>query len=222
MSEAIIVRGGIAAGGNVDLSWVNSSLSSINGKIDTVNSKLNTMNNRINNAVSSAGDAPTTGMYVFNIYYRCTKSGNYWVEVVGGGGHAGGTAANSGYGGGSGYINNGLIRLNKNDYIPIVIGEQGSRAGATCSFGTYLAAAGGSSGDRNEPGIGGNSGLDNRYDKFGGILYYSDSNHMRLSTTGSANSVRLYYGDGGSWDSMSPSGDSGFGKSGCVIIHYIN
>ena len=77
MSEAIIVRGGIAAGGNVDLSWVNSSLSSINGKIDTVNSKLNTMNNRINNAVSSAGDAANNTLIFVNSTYLCEKTGNY-------------------------------------------------------------------------------------------------------------------------------------------------
>lgn len=78
MSEAIIVRGGIAAGGNVDLSWVNSSLSSINGKIDTVNSKLNTMNNRINNAVSSAGDAANNTLIFVNSTYLCEKQ-----EIIG-------------------------------------------------------------------------------------------------------------------------------------------
>lgn len=153
------------------------------------------------------------------------KDNKLYVRIFGAGG--GGSMFG---GGGGGWMNNGEITVSPKESIQVTIGVGGvydggggsTGAGGTSSFGTYLAAAGGSRGDRNEPGIGGNSGLDNRYDKFGGILYYSDSNHMRLSTTGSANSVRLYYGDGGSWDRMSPSGDSGSGNSGCVIIHYIN
>lgn len=210
MSEAIIVRGGIAAGGNVDLSWVNSSLSSINGKIDTVNSKLNTMNNRINNAVSSAGDAANNTLIFVNSTYLCEKTGNYWVEVVGGGG-----CWNRGYGG-SGYINNGTVYLTKGTSVYVTIGmgafNDGSQAqysGCTSSFGTHISAAGGVSG-----GPGGNNASGT-----GGRLYYNSSNARRISTTGS---MRLYFGDGSN-SASSPAGRSTErGSNGCCLITYVN
>ena len=214
MSEAIIVRGGIAAGGNVDLSWVNSSLSSINGKIDTVNSKLNTMNNRIDSVASSAGDAANNTLIFVNSTYLCEKTGNYWVEVVGGGG-----CWNDGYGkpGGSGYINNGTVYLTKGTSVYVTIGmgafNDGSQAqysGGTSSFGTHISAAGGVSG-----GPGGNNG--NR--STGGRLYYNSSNARRISTTGS---MRLYFGDGSNSASSPSSRSTERGSNGCCLITYVN
>lgn len=213
MSEAIIVRGGIAAGGEtVDLSGINASLSSINSKINTVNSKLNTMNNRINNAVSGAGDAPTNAFIISNQYYVCSRSGNYWVEVVGGGGGAG-DGTHQTYGAGSGYVSNRLIRLNKNEAVYVTIGDSAgwyqTSSGGTSSFGTYLSAAGGISGEDGIAGNGGNSG--NRWNS--GILYYNSSNNMRISTTGGT--IRLYRGDGGNIRAVQ-------GIGGCVIVRYVN
>ena len=48
-----------------------------------INQIQNGMNN-INNA--SDGVVATNAFITVNGYYQCTRTGNYWIEVVGGGG----------------------------------------------------------------------------------------------------------------------------------------
>lgn len=238
MSEAIIVRGGIAAGGEtVDLSGINASLSSINGSILSINTRINQINNNVaslwdtvNNISNGALGTATNTIIIANGYYNCTKTGNYWIEVVGGGG--GGYSARvsafwSYSGGGSGYINNGSIRLNNGDSIYVTIGEGGKYAnsGGTTSFGPYKSAYGGNIGDYYSAGVGANNGqyaqnYTNEYGNvaIGGWLYYDTSNRSRVSATGS---IRLYYGDGGVANRRNLH-TLGSGNSGCVIITYMD
>lgn len=239
MSEAIIVRGGIAAGSNVDLSWVNSSLSSINGKIDTINSNIDGIYDVLNKYEGTLEGVATNAFVTVNGYYICTKTGNYWIEVVGGGGQGGSIiSGNRTYiaGGGSGYINNGTVYIDKNSEIYVTIGNAGARNqnGGTSSFGVYLSAPGGASFTNRQHTVqlpngqyiytwelvGGNNGeyIYTNNDIFtncnGGWLYYMTGNNRKTSYTGTN---RLYYGEGGS--SSYPSTPP---QSGCVIITYMD
>ena len=81
--------------------------------------------------------------------------GNISVRIFG----AGGAGYSTGCGGG-GWMNNAEISVNKGESIPITIGRGGSgtRAGGTSSFGEYLSANGGSSGNARTGGSGGSGG----------------------------------------------------------------
>lgn len=109
--------------------------------------------------IETGGSTNPVNSYILTSgFYTVSKTGNYNITVVGGGGAGGAGGGNgnrysgyngyaSGGGGGSGYINFGTIRLNRNDTIEVQIGlGSSSGAGGTTSFGTYLAAAGGYSG----------------------------------------------------------------------------
>lgn len=104
-----------------------------------------------------------------NQYYTVEKSGNYFIELVGGGGggwrYAGRAHTNSmtnswvfwsnvqsWAGGGSGFINNDTIFLNKGEEVYVTIGRYGNAgssnsnkptSGGITSFGEYLSANGG-------------------------------------------------------------------------------
>lgn len=102
-----------------------------------------------------------------NQNYYVYKSGNYYVGIVGGGGGFttpiitnSSRTYNSGAGGGTAYINQGIFRFNYGDCIPITIGSNGfwsntsATSGGTTSFGTYLSAAGGGGASGGSGGIG--------------------------------------------------------------------
>ena len=228
MSEAIIARGGKGIGQQVDLSGINASLVSINTRINQINSNLGSLWDTVNDISSGALDTATNTMIVSNGYYNCTKTGNYWVEIAGGGsGAASGMFCS---GGGSGYLNNRRILLNKGDSIYVTIGSGGagnrniSGSGGTTSFGSYLSANGGSSayGTESAPGIGANNGASGGMGMIcdGGYLYYNSSNGRRISVQGT---TRLYYGDGGRvYYGRGGSLDNSPGNSGCCIVTYIN
>ena len=157
MSEAIIARGGKGIGGTVDLSGINSSLLAINTRINQIDSNVGSLWDTVNNISSGALDTPLNAFIGSSGYYNCTKSGNYWVEICGGGGA--GAAKNGVYqygnGGNSGNINNGSIYLNKGDSVYVYLGNGGvgkldyssaGQTGGTSSFGTYLSATGGRGG----------------------------------------------------------------------------
>ena len=201
MSEAIIARAG-KSGGQVDLSGINSN--------------INTMWNSINNIQNLLGKTLINCTITNTEYYTCIKSGNYWIECVGGGGGGNGSSWTDRGGGGSGYINNGRIYLYEGNSIFVSIGEGGvlNSYGATTAFGTYLSANGGSA-YRAGTGTSGGIGANNAVQAKGGLLYYDDSNERKVSISGIR---RLYYGDGGN----AGGNNATEGNSGCVIITYMD
>ena len=229
MSEAIIARGGKGIGQQVDLSGINASLLSINTRINQINSDLGSLWDTVNDIGSGALDTATNTIMVENGYYNCTKTGNYWVECVGAGG-SGNSYYNSSTryylsrGGGSGYINNGTVRLNKGDSVYATVGKSKNGTGESTFFGSYLSANGGQYGYSDSIGIGGNNGesytgtglSSTGYIANGGWLYYNSYNSRRVEISGS---LRLYFGDGGPGN-----GSSAYqlGNSGCILITYIN
>ena len=230
MSEAIIARGGKGIGQQVDLSGINASLVSINTRINQINSNLGSLWDTVNDISSGALDTATNTIMVDNGYYNCTKTGNYWVEVIGGGG--GGWGQSSGYyyywwGGASGYLNNGRVYLYKGNSVYVTIGDGGEGTfgsfipsdltGGTSSFGTYLSAAGGYFENGANPGKQQSLESYNALKCTGGWLYYNSSNSIRISTTGT---TRIYYGDGGNGGTRSGMVENG--NSGCVLITYID
>ena len=188
MSEAIIARGGK---GSVN----GSSSNQLVANIITITTLFVVPDNVRDN----------------KLYVRIFGAGGGGSMFGGGGGAGDGTHQT--YGAGSGYVSNKLIRLNKNEAVYVTIGDSAgwyqTSSGGTSSFGTYLSAAGGISGEDGIAGSGGNSG--NRWNS--GILYYNSSNNMRISTTGGT--IRLYRGDGGNIRAVE-------GIGGCVIVRYVN
>ena len=125
-------------------------------------------------------EIPTNGMFTQNIKYTCTYTGNYLITCVGGGGASGSGVANNmywasqvpsyiwesddegwgygmranvwGHGGGSGYWNAKVVKLNRGDVIDVTIGAGGvitsstGGTGGTTSFGDLVSAAGGAGG----------------------------------------------------------------------------
>lgn len=217
MSEAIIARGGKGIGGTVDLSGINSSLLAINTRINQIDSNVGSLWDTVNNISSGALDTPLNAFIGSSGYYNCTKSGNYWVEICGGGGAGSTKNAGSwtGDGGRRGKINNGSVYLNKGDSIYVYLGEGGigsssfvdGNSGGTSSFGSYLSAVGGSGGtfywDYTQSVI------------VAQKMYYNSSNNRRLSASGSD---RAYFGDGGKGTTRGYV--AGNGNSGCCIITY--
>ena len=119
---------------------------------------------------------------------------NISVRIFGGGADGNGRS-----GGGSGWMNNGIISVNAGQTIPITIGQHGRSAGTT-SFGTYLSANGGS-------GTWGGSG-GGTWDDNGGIGFQF----------GGGGSNSAFGGNGGMWGGGGASGDRGiygtFNRSG--------
>lgn len=103
-------------------------------------------------------------LFSSNTTFIAPFSGNYLVEVSGGGGGGSGhrlleRGSSGGLGsakpGWSGYFNMGSIYLNKGQKVSIIIGSGGAggqankygSTGGTTSFGTYLSAIGGNGGN---------------------------------------------------------------------------
>lgn len=112
--------------------------------------------------------SPGTNIITTNTEWRVPRAKNqeFMVRLFGAGGGCSGTS--SGYkpdywtyrgGGGGGNMNNGLLKLNAGDIIPITIGTASYMgSGGTTSFGTYLSASGGEAGYDSKGGNGGTGG----------------------------------------------------------------
>ena len=116
---------------------------------------------------SGSGGAPTQGQFIANVDYLCTKTGNYQIICVGGGG--GKSILNDtwekndnrwieldGYGAGSGYFNWVTVHMNEGDVYKMTIGAGGiystnsaGNNGGTTSFGSLCYALGGQGGPYN-------------------------------------------------------------------------
>lgn len=119
---------------------------------------------------SSGGEgAATEGIFSSNGKYICTRTGNYYITCIGGGGSGGygsyNVTANSstreydyilinGGCAGSGFVKSNVIHMNAGDIITMTIGAGGARrtttgngsSGGTTSFGSLLSANGGEGG----------------------------------------------------------------------------
>lgn len=101
-----------------------------------------------------------TQTFTTNTSFNVPATGNYQVRIFGGGGGADSSAMVSG-GGGGGWMNNGEFTLSAGSIIPITIGKGGNhngQSGGTSSFGVYISANGGSSGNDVRGGNGGAGG----------------------------------------------------------------
>ena len=212
MSEAIIARGGKGIGGTVDLSGINSSLLTINTRINQINSNVASLWDTVNDIGNGALDTATNSSIGENSYYNCTKTGNYWVEIVGGGGASEYVRNGLSFSSYSGYLNNGRVYLSKGEQVYVTIGAGGrtfgSGTGGITTFGPYLSANGGSIAQ------GGNAPTRG----FGGWLYYNSSNSRRMSISGY---TRLYFGEGGSYEQDGIYANRA-GNSGYCIITYMD
>ena len=162
---------------------------------------------------NNGGGTPTNAYIVSAGYYSCSKTGNYWVTCLGGGAAGSkGSVVNTGMydwqklcggaGGGAGKINTQLVSLNNGDIIEVFIGSGASSgAGGTTSFGTYIAANGGSIG-------GGGRGTNLMYGQVsysntvaaGGIgqyIYWNNATINNPLKNTSTSYGRAFYGDGG-------------------------
>ena len=189
---------------------------------------------------------PSTS-YIYENGFYTAYPGNYRVICVGGGGYGGegrtGSRLFSGGGGGSGYVNEYSFYKNALSQVPVTIGSGGSptsTTGGTTSFGTYVSAAGGSTGSKPDAynlivaigGAGLNSGQNGKSTQnknswsaaiggYGGWLY-TDSDVTNVYGT-PVYSNRLYYGDGGNGQSASNTSGlygRGNGNNGCIIVIY--
>ena len=147
----------------------------------------------------SKGDSRLITEY---ITYNCNwvvpdgvRNNEFIVRIFG----AGGDAYNSSWGGGSGWMNNDILKLNSGEKIKIQIGSMSKRQnGESTSFGTYLSAPGGSAGIHNPSGGAGGYGY---YDGGWGIMFGGG-----ISLFGSG-------GDGGIWGGGAGGHHTGSGSS---------
>jgi hypothetical protein len=100
---------------------------------------------------------PTVTLFTFSQNFVAPKAGNYFIEVIGPGGdpqYISGSSPTAVGGSGSGHYESDFVTLTEGEVVPITISL------ATTSFGTYLSANKGSSGDESNPAAnGGNGGM---------------------------------------------------------------
>lgn len=209
-------------------------------------------------------DSPAANItrIIANGQYTCTKTGTYRVICVGAGGggggygtsqHAGGSASTFlrwGAGGGSGYINEMTVFLNRGDSIPVTVGAGGSGGpyainynspgkaalyggtGGTTSFGTYLSATGGTGGNtglagsNSVGGIGANNGMgqegySNRVFAKGGFLYFGQDDFLVKTSKDNDRYVFSSYGSGGNGSNVSSTNGQA-GGGGFITIYEIS
>ena len=191
---------------------------------------------------------PSVDIFTTNTFYTAYP-GNYRVICIGGGGRGGAgnswtgnswsvtgswqTFHYSGGGGGSGYRNDYSFAINNQEVVPITIGARGgfsSSAGGTTSFGSYIAANGGTAGSDaiatiTSNGVNGGYGYNNGMKSKGGStritntpggwLYSDNSIYVNNVPSG----TRLYYGEGGNGGTTS-NDEAVFGNSGYMVVIY--
>ena len=131
------------------------------------------------------------------------SGGDIDVRIFGAGGGGYWSAGNTyEYYGGGGWMNNGIISINKGDQISIIIGTGAvNKTGGTTTFGTYLSANGGSrGGDGGAGGVGGNG---YQFGGGGGSLH-----------SGRGGNGGIWGGGGGGSCSTSPGGGGDGGQYG--------
>lgn len=184
---------------------------------------------------------PTEGLYNISGYYTCTRSGNYHIQCVGGGGGASGTylatddrywtTGNGGYGG---KLNNTNVYMNIGDVVQMTIGTPGTgginsakgNTGGTTSFGSIISAAGGAGGTWI---YGGSSSKDSVVNKSYPVNnIYQDTSNKLYSTSGDGRSVSIH-GRGGTGSVIYTNYDNGYyykqggnGYWGAIVISYLD
>lgn len=163
----------------------------------------------------NAPNAPKVEQYYLLITTSTTwtvpKTGQYWVDLIGGGGGGGagtgGGGANGGGGGGSGYVASKMLTLTQGDTYPIVIGIAGSGgsggngAGGAATTGFGLSAAGGGGGSSGAgAGVGGAGHSSGRNGSAGAS-----------SAGGKGGSAPILVPDINATDGAGASGSGGFG-----------
>lgn len=152
----------------------------------------------------SSGKTLISQIFIENTVWKAPKipDQNFSVRIFGGGGSAGYKS-----GGGGGWMNNAIIAINAGEEIQITIGEGGrcgsssdlfGNNGGTTSFGKYLFALGGETGNGSTAGSGGSGG---------GAYYYGGIGFQFGGGGGTSNG-----GNGGKWGG----GGGGYGKGGCL------
>ena len=148
----------------------------------------------INNSSEVSGEL-ITQIYTTNTSWEVPNAINNAFSVMIFGGGAGGqynSYRRGGYGGGSGWMNNDTITINRGSIIQITIGNggNGGNAGGTTSFGTYLSANGG----RGASGGAGGGGYERNGNSVNGCYFYMISGGTGYQFGGGSPSGR-----GGPW-----------------------
>lgn len=152
-------------------------------------------------------------IYTKNDNFVVPKTGSYMVRIFG----AGGYGSYRG-GGGSGWMNNGIINLNKGDIIPITIGNiNRDSSGESTFFGSYLSANGGEAGKADSSGGNGGAGGGGGCSRFtnGGIGYQFGGGGGGGANVSGWNNNTYYGGSGGNGGIWGGGGGcSGYGLAG--------
>lgn len=140
---------------------------------------------------------------IFTVPYSINQQ--FSVRIFGGGGKGGVDSygnertISAGGGGGGGFMNNSILNINKGENISITIGKGATvnnSTGGTTSFGTYLSALGGDSGNNLNGGNGGSGGGGGWAQGKGGIGFQFGGGG---SSSGYSSDLVIYGGNGGKW-----------------------
>jgi len=182
----------------------------------------------------NAANAPKVDQYYLLITTSTTwtvpKTGQYWIDLIGGGG--GGGDGTGGGGGGSGYVASKVLTLTQGDTYPIVIGIAGnggasaaSGFGGAATTGFGLSAAGGGGGGGSPSGGGGGTGHSSGRNGSGGIGGKGGSAPILVpdinATDGAGASGSGGFGYGAGGGGSGAGGGGGGGAQGAVIIRGI-
>jgi len=186
----------------------------------------------------NAPNAPKVNQYYLLITTSTTwtvpKTGQYWIDLIGGGGGggsgSGGAGAIGGGGGGSGYVASKMLTLTQGDTYPIVIGiagnvsaSYGSGGAATTGFGLSAAGGGGGAfagagGAGHSSGRNGSAGYGATAGGKGGSAPLLIPDINATDGGGASGSGGFGYGAGGGGGSANV---GGAGAQGAVIIRGI-
>ena len=173
----------------------------------------------------SSGKTLISQIFIENTVWKAPKipDQNFSVRIFGGGGagFCNATSGNAIAGGGGGWMNNAILKINAGEEIPITIGRGGyngtnSGNGEISSFGTYLSALGGTNGTLYQNtstqsrfavgGYGGSGGGAGGTGSIGGAFNYSnisedDLDCIRFCSRGFqfGGGGGIYGGLGGKW-----------------------